>query len=148
MTISCTKRLTFSAAHRLYRHEGLSNNVHGHNYAVLLTAEAEELDDVGRTVDFSVIASVVGEWLSCHLDRALIFNVADGELEKVSRMVEGQRAFRLDVNPTVEHLAAYLYGVANELLGPVVYVNKVTVFATDDKSATFELPRGELRCSE
>ena len=48
--ITCTRRLTFCAGHRVLGHESKCAHPHGHNYVVYVTAEAEQLDDVGRVM--------------------------------------------------------------------------------------------------
>ena len=53
--ITCTRRIQFCAGHRVMGHEGKCRNLHGHNYVVFVTAQADELDSVGRVIDFSVL---------------------------------------------------------------------------------------------
>lgn len=50
-TISCTRRLTFAAGHRVWKHEGKCAHPHGHNYVVEVTARAAARDaarEIGR----------------------------------------------------------------------------------------------------
>ena len=50
--ISCTRIHDFSAGHRVVGHEHRCRFLHGHNYRVAFECTAEELDDVGRVIDF------------------------------------------------------------------------------------------------
>lgn len=43
---------TFAAAHQLREYKGKCENLHGHNYRVRITVEADELDRTGLVVDF------------------------------------------------------------------------------------------------
>jgi 6-pyruvoyltetrahydropterin/6-carboxytetrahydropterin synthase len=49
--LTCTRRVHFSAGHRVMNHESKCATVHGHNYYVSIQAEASVLDDIGRVVD-------------------------------------------------------------------------------------------------
>ena len=57
--ITCTRRLEWDAMHRIPRHESKCAAFHGHRYAAEITCSAPELDDLGRVVDFGVVAQRV-----------------------------------------------------------------------------------------
>lgn len=42
----------FCAGHRVVGHENKCRHLHGHNYRVTFYCESQELDGVGRVVDF------------------------------------------------------------------------------------------------
>ena len=44
---------TFSAAHQLRYHDGKYENLHGHNWAAIVTVETNELDAIGVGIDNS-----------------------------------------------------------------------------------------------
>src|SRR5690606_40371968 len=44
-----------SCGHRVVGHEGKCRFLHGHNYRIHFTVAADQLDEIGRVVDFSVI---------------------------------------------------------------------------------------------
>ncbi len=115
VSISCTRRLEFDAAHRLMGHEGLCKNLHGHRYVVEISCTADKLDSVGRVIDFSVIKEIVGGWISLHWDHACIINHHDRTLRQFLTD-EKQRYYPMDGDPSVEQMSSTLLLVARELL--------------------------------
>ena len=57
-----------SCGHRVYQHESKCAHLHGHNYRVHFTCEAEELDNIGRVIDFSDMKSRLCMWLEDNWD--------------------------------------------------------------------------------
>lgn len=116
----CTRILTFDAAHRVLRHESKCSTLHGHTYKVELTAEADQLDGVGRVVDFGVIKARVGAWIDEHLDHTTICNAEDVALLawcKHEHVQLGKRKpYALPGEPTAENLAEHLLLIANVLI--------------------------------
>src|SRR5262249_22784820 len=53
--ITATRRIQFAAGHRVFGHEGKCRYLHGHNFVALVTAAADDLDAVGRVIDFGVL---------------------------------------------------------------------------------------------
>lgn len=121
----------------MFGHEGKCANVHGHRYSVHLTLCAP-VDSLGRVIDFGEVKAVFGKWLDDHWDHALVLWDADplaGVLEQ-----EGQRVFRLPVNPTAENLALYLLRTAPQILTDhKVTVTKVLVQETPNCYAEAEI---------
>ena len=122
MTIRrCTRRIHFSAGHRVVGHEGCCAVPHGHNYHAWITAEPiNGLDSVGRVVDFGSIKQKVGEWINRNWDHAMILNRNDwvGRCMMTAydeaaepRNEPLSKVFYLDSNPTAENLATYLLEV-------------------------------------
>lgn len=111
---TCTRRLSFCAGHRVAGHEHKCAHLHGHNYVVFVTAEANELDDLGRVIDFGVLKERVGGWLDAHWDHGFIIWQQDAPardlLQAFSPRGDGLpgKVFLLDRNPTAENLAGYL----------------------------------------
>ena len=103
-----TKEFAFCAGHRLYRHGGKCQNVHGHNYKLQVTLEAEELDELGMVTDFSRLKSVIGEWLDSRWDHALLINSKDFALTKITELLPEQKVFFMDENRTAENMAHFL----------------------------------------
>jgi len=66
-TVTATRYHDFCAGHRVHGQGGKCENLHGHNYRVHFDIRASEgfenTDDVGRVLDFSVIKSILCEWL-------------------------------------------------------------------------------------
>ena len=104
-TISCTKRLTFCAGHRVMGDACKCQDIHGHNYVVYVTAEAPSLGVV-----FRCIGQRLGQWLGEKWDHGFIVFVDD---EVMMTLLNGgplvtHKHFVLPTNPTAENLAAYL----------------------------------------
>jgi len=134
--VSCTRRLSFCAGHRLVGHEGGCAHVHGHNYVAEIEVSAEELDDVGRVVDFSQIKAKVGQWIDDNWDHAFLINGSDADL--LSFLFErGNRLWIMDGNPTAEQMAQVLSEISQVMLPPSFCVESVTVWETDNCKATW-----------
>src|SRR5262245_52482042 len=73
----CTRKLEFDAGHRVLGHGGKCRHLHGHRYVAEVTCYAEELDKLGFVVDFSVIKTVVGDWIDENFDHNMILNPKD-----------------------------------------------------------------------
>ncbi len=54
----------FDAAHYLRGYRGKCENIHGHRFEVVITAEAPGLDDIGITYDFTQLKGHLKEVLS------------------------------------------------------------------------------------
>lgn len=104
----CTRLLSFDAAHRVMRHESKCKYLHGHRYTVEATFEAEELDALGRVVDFGAIKEKLGNWLDTQWDHTAILHQEDAPLGDAIIAHTAQRVFYLPYNPTAENMAQYL----------------------------------------
>lgn len=113
MTWSCTRRLQFCAGHRVMGHENKCAHLHGHNYVVFITAIADDLDSVGRVIDFSVIKAKVGGWIDEHWDHGLVLCSNDNSaLQAQAKFAElegiDQKVYTMLSNPTAENMAEHL----------------------------------------
>jgi len=106
--IIATRYHDFSAGHRVAGHENKCAHLHGHNYRVHFDVQAEELDGIGRVLDFGEIKSRLCMWLENNWDHRMLLWVED---EKIMQLVDA--GFVHDVvavpfNPTAENMARYL----------------------------------------
>lgn len=130
-----------SCGHRVVGHEGKCRFLHGHNYRIHFTVAAEQLDGLGRVVDFSVIKSALCEWLEEHFDHKFLIWEKD-ELLPHLQEISGESLVIVPFNPTAEHIARYLV----EQIGPEQLKDyPVTLVAckveeTAKCSATYNLP--------
>lgn len=131
---SVVRRIQFCAAHRLCKHEDKCAHLHGHNYVVCFHAGGEELDDLGRLVDFGVLKDRLGGWIDTHWDHGVICYKEDQELIEAMKALPGQKLFVLDDNPTAENLARYLLNVVGprELAGLGVKLVRVVLWETEN----------------
>lgn len=109
--ITCTRKISFDAAHRIINHECKCKYIHGHRYVVDATFSANSLDEVGRVVDFSVIKEKLGTWINKNWDHNLLLSDTDKELGEMIERITAQKVFYLPYNPTVENIASYLFNV-------------------------------------
>lgn len=142
--VTCTRRLSWSSAHRVMRHESKCAHLHGHNYQAEITCTAPELDSVGRVIDFGVIKERVGAWIDTHWDHGGIYHEGDHEILQLSRSM-GWKVAILPDNPTAEVLARVLMDRAQKLLADAgIRVCRVMVEETDNCSATVKEAHHEL----
>jgi len=68
-----TKTLTIAGSHRLnLPYPSRCNNIHGHNWRITICCKAEGLDEYGMVVDFSMLKTLITDWLDhSHLNDTL-----------------------------------------------------------------------------
>lgn len=121
--ITVTRRLEFDAAHRILNHESKCKNLHGHRYALEATFAAQDLDDLGRVIDFGVIRKLLGDWIDANLDHNTILFIKDKSLGDKIAAETGQKIYYLDENPTAENIAKHLL----EEICPKIFAGKNVV---------------------
>jgi len=118
---TCTRILEFDAAHRVMRHESKCATLHGHRYKVEITCAADELDEVGRVIDFGVVKLKVGGWLDTRWDHTTIVNQDDSPLldwtMRDHKVCGKRQPYIFPGEPTAENMAAHLLDIAQELIG-------------------------------
>lgn len=133
--ITITRRFQFCAGHRVHRHESKCNNLHGHNYILLVEASPEDgLDHLGRVMDFSEVKSRLGSWIDANWDHGFILSREDQEAQQAMSMMERQKLYLMESNPTAENMGLHLI---NEIcpvlfLGSGVKITKVTIWETEN----------------
>jgi 6-pyruvoyltetrahydropterin/6-carboxytetrahydropterin synthase len=137
--ITVTRFHDFSYGHRVVGHEGKCCNLHGHNGRVHFTCTADNLDDVGRVVDFSVIKTALCDWLEDWWDHRMLLWVKDPwvvPLRQIDRTVK-----TVPFNPTAENMAQHLLHVVGPtyLRGTGVTLTKVVFEETRKCSAEMSL---------
>ena len=105
-----------SCGHRVAGHENKCADFHGHNYRIhfeCAPGPTGSLDDIGRVIDFSVIKSVLCEWLEENWDHKFLL----WEEDEFWPIMDGRPGFiRVPFNPTAENMADHLLLIGNELL--------------------------------
>ena len=132
--ITATRRIQFAAGHRVFGHEGKCRYLHGHNFTAFLTAAADDLDAVGRVIDFGMLKARIGGWIEREWDHGFIIWQDDAEARDALACVSGQKTYLLPSNPTAEHIADHLLRVVGPetLQGTGVRLVKVTVHETEN----------------
>ncbi|HUQ92042.1 MAG TPA: 6-carboxytetrahydropterin synthase QueD [Bryobacteraceae bacterium] len=115
---------TFAAGHALRNYRGKCENVHGHNYRVMVTMEGEELDETGMLVDFAEIKRVLRASIA-YLDHQFINDLPPFDI----------------LNPSAENMAKYFCEEMQKGLEGVtkapVRIQAVKVWETDTSVATY-----------
>jgi 6-pyruvoyltetrahydropterin/6-carboxytetrahydropterin synthase len=118
-----SKQLWFCAAHQVRLSDNRCEALHGHNYRIIVHAEAQELDRTSYVIDFAALKKAAAD--ACarfdHLN-----------LNDVEPFREGER------NPTAEELARYLCEQLRQRLDDGrVRICKVEVWETDNNRAEY-----------
>jgi 6-pyruvoyltetrahydropterin/6-carboxytetrahydropterin synthase len=113
---------TFAAGHALRNYKGKCENVHGHNYRVMVTIQGEQLDATGLLVDFVDIKRLMGGAID-YLDHRFINDLAPFD----------------EINPSAENIAKYFYDRLNAGMKAEVpvWISEIRVWETDTSSAVY-----------
>lgn len=118
-----------SCGHRVVDHEGKCQHLHGHNYRIHFHCEADQLDSLGRIIDFGVIKSTLCYWLEDQWDHRMLLWVRDPLLSALVML--DSSIVTVPFNPTAENIAAHLLTeVGPALLPPIVRLVRVVVDET------------------
>ena len=148
MGMTIMRRIKFCAGHRLYRHGGKCEFFHGHNYVADFYVSGEDVDSVGRVIDFADLKQRFKGWIDEHWDHGFVLADDDDNGIHAIKQVVPCKYFVLPYNPTAENMARYLLEeVCPELLSdtPVEPV-KVVIWETDEAfaEASFEGTTGRV----
>ena len=99
-----------SCGHRVVGHEGKCRYLHGHNYRIHFVVAAEQLDEVGRVLDFSVIKEKLCLWLEDEYDHKFLIWEQDPLLKELQQ-VAADSLVLVPFNPTAENIAKHLVEV-------------------------------------
>jgi 6-pyruvoyltetrahydropterin/6-carboxytetrahydropterin synthase len=138
--ITATRYHDISCGHRVVGHENKCRYLHGHNYRITFVVAAQELDNIGRVMDFSVIKSKLCMWLEDNYDHKFLVWSKDPLLEQLSNL-SGESIVVTDFNPTAENIARYLVEVIGpmQLSGSGCTLIKCIVQETRKCSAEYEI---------
>lgn len=141
--VSITRRFQFCAGHRVYQHESKCAHPHGHNYVMLATFQTieEELDALGRVIDFSIVKEVLGGWIDTHWDHGFIYFDRDHDIKAAMSVAKSWKTYAMSSNPTAENMAAHLlHDICPKIfLGLGVSCTQITLWETENCYATSSL---------
>lgn len=107
-----------SCGHRVVGHESKCKNLHGHNYRIFFRVTAEDLDPLGRVLDFSMVKSTLCLWLEEEWDHKYLLWEKDPFLDTL-RSLSPESIVAVPFNPTAENMALYLLNeIGPGLLSP------------------------------
>src|SRR3954463_15365535 len=108
MSLTIMRRIKFCAGHRLHKHGGKCEYFHGHNYIADFYVTGDEVDDIGRVIDFAELKKLFKGCLDEHWDHGFVLNQADENGLAAVKIVEPRKFYVLPYNPTSENMATYL----------------------------------------
>lgn len=134
------RKVQFCAGHRLFNHEGKCANLHGHNYLVEFHVTGNEIDELGRVVDFAVLNKLFKGWIDEHWDHGFLLWEKDTNAIDAIKLVKPNRLYLLPYNPTAENMARYLLEkIAPRLIETIkgydLQVTKIVVWETENAFA-------------
>lgn len=129
--ITATRYHDFSTGHRVYGHESKCGHLHGHNYRITFTVEADSLDTVGRVMDFSVIKDLLCEWLEENWDHKFLVYREDPWADTLKDL-DPNGVVIVNFNPTAENMGQYLIDFVGprQLQGTGVQLVRVSIEET------------------
>jgi len=106
--VECTRRIEFDAGHRVIGHQNKCKYMHGHRYALEITARADKLNELGMVVDFGELKSIMKGWVDKNFDHNVILHQDDKKLGDFISSQTEQDVYYLKNNPTAENIALHL----------------------------------------
>ncbi len=138
MKITANRYHDISCGHRVVGHESKCAHLHGHNYRIHFHVASSRLDDVGRVIDFSIIKSILCQWLEDNWDHKMLIWEKDPMLDGLLDL-DSQGVQVVSFNPTAENIAHHLVEkVAPVLLPEFVTLVKCTIEETRKCSVTYD----------
>jgi 6-pyruvoyltetrahydropterin/6-carboxytetrahydropterin synthase len=111
---------TFAAGHALRNYHGKCENVHGHNYKVVVTVEGEHLNAAGLLMDFADL-------------KRLLHGVMDRLDHKFLNEMEPFD----EISPTAENMSKFFYDELSRGLPADVRLASVKIWETDASAAVY-----------
>lgn len=108
MSLTIMRRIKFCAGHRLMGHGGKCEHFHGHNYVAEFLVASDQVDAVGRVIDFADLKARTKGWIDQHWDHSFLVYEQDENAIAALQSVRPTRLFKLPYNPTAENMARYL----------------------------------------
>ncbi|MEM8733015.1 MAG: 6-carboxytetrahydropterin synthase [Planctomycetota bacterium] len=137
MSLTIMRRIKFCAGHRLYEHGGKCEHFHGHNYVADIFVTSEEVDSVGRVLDFADLKARTKGWIDENWDHSFLVFEEDANAIEALEAVKPSRFFKLPYNPTAENMAKYLLEVMcpKVLEGSGATATSVRIWETEESYA-------------
>ena len=107
----------FSSAHNLRGYKGRCEDLHGHNWRVLIEIEKEKLDKIGMVLDFRSVKRQLNSLL-----------------DKLDHKYLNKIPYFTKVNPTSESIAKFIY---DSLKKKIPCLKSVTVWESENCCATY-----------
>lgn len=137
MQLTIMRRIKFCAGHRLFGHGGKCEHFHGHNYMADFFVTGDQVDAVGRVIDFADLKARVKGWIDANWDHSFVIFDQDQNARAALELVQPKRMFLLPYNPTAENMARYLLEemCPKVLAGSGARAVRVRLWETDESYA-------------
>jgi 6-pyruvoyltetrahydropterin/6-carboxytetrahydropterin synthase len=129
---SITKEVYFCYGHRLMKHAGKCQHIHGHSVKAAITVTAELLDEQGMVCDFAEIAAAAGEYIDSQLDHNFLVHQDDPLIPSLA--ASNERYLALPQHPTSEYIAELIY---RQLRSNGLPVQSVVLWETSSSCAGY-----------
>ena len=155
--IRATRHHDISCGHRVHKHKNKCRHLHGHNYQIHFTCQAQPhifaTDNIGRVIDFGEIKSKLCMWVENNWDhkflawdedpvmKGLYYDAAPGHMEFTDAQLFQQSIVFVPFNPTAENMAEYLVHVVGPqmLADTSVRLVRVDIEETAKCSVSYEV---------
>lgn len=147
---TATKEFNFAMSHRLEEHKGLCNNVHGHNYKLLVTVsrkkdelikKSENISSAEMITDFTDLKNMVNEIIVDKFDHAFVYNENDKISQKIANFLIsliGQKVLPLPCRTTAEAMSQWIYFELNEQFKSLdIECDHIKLYETDKSIAEY-----------
>jgi 6-pyruvoyltetrahydropterin/6-carboxytetrahydropterin synthase len=111
----------FSAAHQLNNYKGKCENLHGHNWKVLVQVKGSELNQTGYLIDFKDLKKYLAQTLDKYDHR---------NLNQIPPFTEK--------NPTAELIAQVIYHDLAKVLPPHTQMHAVKVWESENSCCEYK----------
>ena len=118
----------FASAHQLRGYRGKCENIHGHNWRIVLNVSGDKLNELGLLIDFHDLKAILKK-ITGYLDHKNI-----NEIEPFNR-----------INPSSENIAEFITVEVQRELSAInneLSVESVTVWESESSRCTFYPQRG------
>lgn len=135
MKLRLTKHFEFQMAHALTGYDGKCQNIHGHNYKLLVTVEGTPIADShsaknGMVIDYGTLKSIVEEAVISKVDHALVIN----ELSPFAT-ITGTKMLTVPFQPTSENLLLWFAELLGNQFPDNVHLHSLQLYETDSSCA-------------
>lgn len=126
--------------HRLSKHKGLCQNVHGHNLKMEIQLSSHQLNDNDMVIDFGDLKKLISGMID-EFDHTMVLNPDD--LENLSHYTAlGYRLKTIspvdsNTDPTAEVLCEYLYYRVRDVIRTGISVDFIHIWENDNSMAGY-----------
>lgn len=135
MKLRLTKHFEFQMAHALTGYDGKCQNIHGHNYKLLVTVEGTPIADShsakqGMVMDFGTLKELVEEVIINKVDHALVVNE-----HSTFATLKDTKLLTVPFQPTSENLLLWFAELLGDHLQGDVHLHALRLYETDSSCA-------------